>query len=98
MFEDLLFTFSLGQASATVAAALMLWTLYGIVYRLYLSPIAHFPGPWYAAATMWYEFYWDVIKRGRYEWKIVEFHERYGKRDIQDDWQLEAARHAAYSC
>ncbi|MCJ1359966.1 MAG: hypothetical protein MMC33_009969 [Icmadophila ericetorum] len=78
MFEDLLFTFSLGQASATVAAALMLWTLYGIVYRLYLSPIAHFPGPWYAAATMWYEFYWDVIKRGRYEWKIVEFHERYG--------------------
>ena len=48
------------------------------VYRLYLSPLAKFPGPKLAALTLWYEFYYDVIKRGRYTWKIAELHERYG--------------------
>ena len=76
LFEDQL---TLGRASAVAAVGLTLWTLCGIVYRLYLSPIARFPGPWYAAVTLWYEFYWDAIKRGRYEWKIAELHEKYGK-------------------
>jgi hypothetical protein len=51
------------------------------VYRLYLSPIAKFPGPKLAALTLWYEFYFDVIKKGRYTWKIGEMHDQYGKRD-----------------
>ena len=48
------------------------------VYRLYLSPLAKFPGPKLAAVTLWYEFYYDVIKRGRYTWQIAKLHERYG--------------------
>lgn len=48
------------------------------VYRLYFSPLARFPGPKLAALTLWYEFYYDVIKRGRYTWRIAELHERYG--------------------
>lgn len=48
------------------------------VYRLCFSPLARFPGPKLAALTLWYEFYYDVIKRGRYTWKIAELHERYG--------------------
>ena len=47
-------------------------------YRLYFSPLAKFPGPKLAALTLWYEFYYDVVKRGRYTWKIAEMHERYG--------------------
>lgn len=35
------------------------------VFRLFLCPIAKFPGPRIAAATYWYEFYFDVIKRGK---------------------------------
>lgn len=31
------------------------------VYRLYLSPLAKFPGPRFAALTLWFEFYYDVI-------------------------------------
>ncbi|GIZ37790.1 hypothetical protein CKM354_000122500 [Cercospora kikuchii] len=31
-----------------------------------------------AAATFWYEFYYDVVKQGRYTWKIRELHEQYG--------------------
>ncbi|KIW89319.1 uncharacterized protein Z519_10173 [Cladophialophora bantiana CBS 173.52] len=48
------------------------------VYRLYLSPLAKFPGPPLTALTPWYEFYYDVIKEGRYTWKIRELHREYG--------------------
>lgn len=46
------------------------------VYRLFFSPLANFPGPKLAASTLWYEYYYDVIKRGRYTWKIAELHKR----------------------
>lgn len=49
------------------------------VYRLLFSPLAKFPGPKLAALTLWYEFYYDVIKRGRYTWKIAEMHKQYGR-------------------
>ncbi len=52
------------------------------VYRLYLSPLAKFSGPKLAALTLWYEFYYDVIKRGRYTWKISELHKQYGERSF----------------
>jgi hypothetical protein len=59
----------------------LLLVLYGIIlaiYRLYFSPIAGFPGPKIAAATAWYEFYYDVIKYGRYFYKIAQMHDKYG--------------------
>lgn len=58
--------------------ALLLYTACGAIYRLYLSPIAHFPGRKTAALTFWYEFYFDVIKRGSYVWEIQKMHEKYG--------------------
>lgn len=48
------------------------------VYRLWLSPIAAFPGPSITAATGWYEFYHDVVRHGRFFEKIREMHEEYG--------------------
>lgn len=50
-----------------------------VVSRLILSPIAGFPGPKLAGLTFWYEFYYDVVLRGRYLWKIAELHEQYGE-------------------
>ncbi|KAK5124234.1 hypothetical protein LTR85_001937 [Meristemomyces frigidus] len=41
-------------------------------------PLSKFPGPKLAALTLWYEFYYDVVKRGRYTWRIGEMHEKYG--------------------
>lgn len=61
-----------------VAVALVFYIVYGAVYRLYFSPIASFPGPKLAALTFWYEFYYDVVRRGRYTWKIAELHKKYG--------------------
>lgn len=63
--------------SATVVAAAALYTLYGVIYRLYLSPVARFPGSRLAALTLWYEIYYDVVRRGSYVWKIQRMHEIY---------------------
>ena len=60
-------------------AAALLYTLYGAFYRLYLSPVAKFPGRKLAALTFWYEFYYDVIKGGAYVWEIKKMHQEYGK-------------------
>ncbi|KAL9105017.1 MAG: hypothetical protein Q9163_000114 [Psora crenata] len=48
------------------------------IYRLYLSPLAKFPGPKLAALSLWYEFYYDVVKRGKYTWEIEKMHDKYG--------------------
>lgn len=50
------------------------WTAYSV----YLGPLAKFPGPKLAAATLWYEFYYDVLLRGQYTFKIRELHKQYG--------------------
>ena len=62
-----------------LSSVLITYTFYGIISRLYLSPIAKFPGPRLAAISLWYEFYHDVMKRGRYTWKIGELHKQYGR-------------------
>ena len=56
----------------------VLYTIFLIVSRLFLSPVAKVPGPKLAALSFWYEFYYDVILRGRYSWKIAQLHEKYG--------------------
>ena len=60
---------------------LLLLVGYGLVlaiYRLYFSPLSKFPGPKVAAATAWYEFYYDCIKHGRYTFEVKEMHRKYG--------------------
>lgn len=52
------------------------------IHRLYLCPIAKFPGPKLAALTLWYEFYHDVVRGGQYVFKIDELHEQYGEATI----------------
>jgi hypothetical protein len=63
-------------------ASLIVFLLYLIglaIYRLLLSPIAKFPGPKLAAATYLYEGYYDVVKRGKYTFKIRDLHAEYGQ-------------------
>jgi hypothetical protein len=49
------------------------------IYRLFLSPLAAFPGPKLAAATAWYEFYWNVLKQGQFTFHLQDLHDRYGE-------------------
>lgn len=48
------------------------------IYRLYLHPLRHIPGPKLAALTGWYESYYDVIQPGPYNFKLLDLHKKYG--------------------
>ena len=58
-----------------------IWIAYQILtltYNLFFHPLRHIPGPKLAAATYFLEFYYDVVKFGRYTNRIKEMHEQYG--------------------
>nr|OQO26112.1 hypothetical protein B0A51_04506 [Rachicladosporium sp. CCFEE 5018] len=62
--------------------------LYTVVYRLYLSPIAKFPGPKLAALSSAYTFYYDVVKRGKLPWELERLHEKYGPIVRITPWEV----------
>ena len=51
-------------------------------YRIYLHPLAKFPGPKLAALSHWHEAYYDVLKKGQYIFEIERMHQKYGKYNI----------------
>lgn len=64
---------------ATGLACLFLFSqITRTIYSVYFGPLAKFPGPKLAAASLWYEFYYDVYLAGQYTFKIKELHEKYG--------------------
>lgn len=63
----------------SVIAFVVLYFTYTTVYRLFLSPIAGFPGPKLAAWTYWYEFWYDVVAEPEYTFKIGRLHKQYGQ-------------------
>ncbi|KAJ4355876.1 uncharacterized protein N0V89_003898 [Didymosphaeria variabile] len=51
---------------------------YSINLVLFAASLYIVVGPRLAALTFWYEFYYDVVCKGRFSWKIQELHQRYG--------------------
>lgn len=72
-------TSSLSALLFTALGLALLYVACLVVYRIYFHPLAKFPGPKLAAATLWYEFYHDVVKRGQFTFKIKELHQKYGR-------------------
>ncbi|KAK0712207.1 cytochrome P450 [Apiosordaria backusii] len=66
----------LSWQSIAVTAVVYFLTL--AFYRLYLHPLAKFPGPKLAAITRYYEAYYDIVKNGQYTFRIAEMHKKYG--------------------
>lgn len=62
-----------------VAGTIVIYYVTIVSYRLFLRPLARFPGPKLAAISRWYEAYYDLSKGGQYTPKIAELHEQYGK-------------------
>lgn len=56
----------------------LLYCVAVVIYRLYFHPLRSIPGPRLAAATGWYDFYYDVYLKGELLFKIKELHEIYG--------------------
>lgn len=60
-----------------------IWVVYQLfksIYNFFFHPLRHIPGPKLAAATYFPEFYYDVVKFGRYTNRIKEMHEQYGTK------------------
>ncbi|KAI9865656.1 MAG: hypothetical protein M1813_002114 [Trichoglossum hirsutum] len=55
-----------------------IWLAATIVYRLYLHPLAHVPGPKLAAITNLYGLYFSVVGGSRFYIQIQKLHEEYG--------------------
>jgi len=66
-------------ASLLFVSSLIVGQLVYVVYQLFFSPLANVPGPKLAAATHWCEFYYDVVQRGQFAFKIKEWHAQYGR-------------------
>ncbi|KAI1803415.1 cytochrome P450 [Daldinia bambusicola] len=62
----------------SVVATILLYYVTVALYRLYLHPLARFPGPKLAAVTRLYEGYYDLYQSGQYTFKIAELHKQYG--------------------
>lgn len=81
------FTAMLQTLPNTIAGKLLslaaIWTVSYLItlaiYRLFFSQIAGFPGPKLAAATGWYEFYYDYWLNGTYIFEIERMHRKYGE-------------------
>lgn len=71
--RDRAFVVALGLLALAISTG-----IYRIISRLYLHPLAKFPGPPLAAVTSYYLAYYDLVKRGGMVEQLVKLHEQYG--------------------
>lgn len=78
--QDVVVIVSGVSRASAVVIAVTTYLLCVAVYRLFLSPVARFPGPILAALTFAYEGYFDIFKEGggRYWVEINRMHDTYG--------------------
>ena len=62
-----------------VGTTAVVYALGLVLYRLYLHPLAKFPGPRIAAFTTLYEAYFEIALKGQYSKQISKLHDQYGK-------------------
>jgi len=69
-------------AGLALLASITVYSVYHVIYNLFFSPIAGFPGSKLAAATGWVEFYYDYFKQGAYIYEIEKMHQKYGRSSL----------------
>jgi hypothetical protein len=76
------------QTGCLLAGIWLIYLVQLVIWRLWLSPLAHIPGPKLAALTQYYEFYYDFVLGGQYTYKIIDMHERYGPIVRINPWEV----------
>jgi len=76
------------DAIVLLAGSLSLYCIGLAISRLYFHPLSNFPGPKLAATTLWFEFYYEVIRKGQLTFKIQEWHKQYGKQTFSSLFPL----------
>lgn len=74
-----------------VLSLLAIYCFYGIwlaIYRLFLSPLSRFPGPKLAAATGWYQSYYELATWAKGHFKIKDLHDKYGPIVRINPWEI----------
>ena len=77
-----LFGFETGQLLSFAVVAILAYVTSVSVYRLFLHPLSHLPGPKLAHLTHLYEWYYDLYLHGQYTFKLRELHDKYGLLSI----------------
>ena len=74
------FHIQLSSLSLAFAVIVVLYCLSRSIYNVWFHPLAGFPGPKLAAATRWYEGYFDIFvgSGGQYFRQIERMHQHYG--------------------
>jgi hypothetical protein len=67
---------------------IILYVFHKAIHRLFFHPLAKVPGPWYAAISTLYEFWWDAPKSGQYMFRIEEMHKKYGPIVRINPWEV----------
>jgi hypothetical protein len=67
-----------GELFVAVGLAYVAYLVSLVTHRLLLSPLKSYPGPGLAAATSYYQFWYDVVQGGGKLEHLENLHERYG--------------------
>ena len=78
---DISFSFSKSAVGGLALGCLLAWYAGRLTYNVYFHPLSKFPGPKLAAASRWYEGYFDnlVGQGGQYIYEIDRMHQKYGQ-------------------
>lgn len=63
----------------TLCCFAVLYPVLLALYRLFVSPIAGFPGPLLSRLTFFYQFYYDWAHSGQYYMEVEKMHTKYGE-------------------
>ena len=73
-----LFDFETYDLLSFAVIALFFYVAFVSIYRVFLHPLSHLPGPKLAHITYLYEWYYDLYLHGQYTFKLKELHRKYG--------------------